>query len=64
MDGKTAIVIAHRLLTIRRADTILVVNDGRIVEKGCHQELLKRGGLYARLYDLQFRHEDLQEVRA
>jgi ATP-binding cassette, subfamily B, bacterial len=54
MEGKTAIVIAHRLSTVRRADRIFVVNEGRIVESGKHQQLLKRGGIYAELYRLQF----------
>ena len=55
MEGKTSIVIAHRLATIRRADIILVVKDGQIVERGRHDELLRMGGLYAELYDIQFR---------
>jgi ATP-binding cassette, subfamily B, bacterial len=55
MEGKTTIVIAHRLSTIRRADVIFVVNEGRIVESGKHQQLLKRGGLYAELHKLQFK---------
>lgn len=55
MEGKTAIVIAHRLSTIRRADVIFVVDEGRIVENGRHQDLLESGGLYAELYELQFR---------
>jgi ATP-binding cassette subfamily C protein len=50
LDGRTAIVIAHRLSTIRDADLICVVDDGRIVEKGTHDELLAGGGLYAELY--------------
>jgi ATP-binding cassette, subfamily B, bacterial len=54
VNGKTALVIAHRLTTVQRADTIMVVNQGRIVEWGKHEELLKYGGLYAKLYDLQF----------
>jgi ATP-binding cassette, subfamily B, bacterial len=54
-EGKTCIVIAHRLSTIRRADLILVVNDGGIAERGKHEELLQLGGLYAELYELQFR---------
>jgi subfamily B ATP-binding cassette protein MsbA len=59
MAGKTSIVIAHRLATIRRADVIFVVKDGRIVEKGVHDELLKSGGLYSELYEIQFAGEDL-----
>ncbi|MCK4413405.1 MAG: ABC transporter ATP-binding protein [Candidatus Eisenbacteria sp.] len=54
---RTSIVIAHRLSTIRRADQILVVHHGRILERGTHAELLAQGGLYARLYRLQFRGE-------
>jgi len=57
MEGKTTIVIAHRLSTIRRADVIFVVNEGVIVEQGKHQELLKAGGLYAKLHKLQFKGE-------
>ena len=55
MTGRTVFVIAHRLSTIRRADMIAVLEDGSIREKGTHEELLERGGLYARLYDMQFR---------
>jgi subfamily B ATP-binding cassette protein MsbA len=58
MEGKTSIVIAHRLSTIRRADPILVVDDGRIVERGTHDELLKSAGLYAKQYELQFRCDE------
>jgi ATP-binding cassette, subfamily B, bacterial len=55
MKGRTALVIAHRLSTILAADVILVVNEGRLVERGTHAELLARGGLYADLYHTQFR---------
>jgi subfamily B ATP-binding cassette protein MsbA len=58
MEGKTSIVIAHRLSTIRRAGLILVVKDGTIAERGKHEELLKSGGLYAQLYELQSRPEE------
>ena len=55
MEGKTSIVIAHRLSTIRRADVIFVVHEGRIAERGSHEELVKASGLYAELCRLQFR---------
>ncbi len=54
LAGRTSIVIAHRLSTVRAADTILVVEDGRIVERGNHKTLLARGGRYAELYETQF----------
>lgn len=53
MEGRTTFIIAHRLATVVRADKILVMNDGRIVESGTHGELLARGGLYRELYDKQ-----------
>ena len=53
-EGRTSFVIAHRLSTIRDADTILVMEDGAIVEKGNHHELIAAGGAYARLYESQF----------
>ncbi|HZH82556.1 MAG TPA: ABC transporter ATP-binding protein [Phototrophicaceae bacterium] len=55
MSGRTVFVIAHRLSTIRRADMIAVLDDGSIRERGTHEELLERGGSYARLYEMQFR---------
>jgi subfamily B ATP-binding cassette protein MsbA len=54
MEGKTSIVIAHRLSTVRRADVILAMDAGHIVESGSHDELLEAGGLYADLYRIQF----------
>jgi ATP-binding cassette subfamily C protein len=54
LEGRTAVVIAHRLSTIRAADAILVVEDGYIVERGTHAELLAAGGRYAELYNTQF----------
>jgi ATP-binding cassette, subfamily B, bacterial len=65
MEGKTSIVIAHRLSTIRRADIIFVVQEGRIVERGRHEELLESSGLYAELHRIQFQKaEDAREVFA
>lgn len=63
MQGRTTFVIAHRLSTIRSADKIVVLEAGRIVQQGTHQELLAAGGLYKELYELQFR-EDVELPRA
>ncbi|WP_035834350.1 ABC transporter ATP-binding protein [Jonesia quinghaiensis] len=54
LRGRTAVVIAHRLSTVRTADSIIVLDEGKIVEQGTHNELLERGGLYAELYNTQF----------
>jgi len=62
LEGRTAIVIAHRLSTIRDADQICVVQAGRIVERGTHEELLARGGLYRTLYERQFVDEPTAEA--
>ena len=58
LEGRTAFVIAHRISTLRRADQIFVVDDGRIIERGTHDELLARGGLYHEIYELQLRPPD------
>src|SRR6202161_395089 len=58
MEGRTVFVIAHRLSTIRRADLILVLEDGTIRERGTHTELLSRGGIYSRLYTMQFQDDE------
>ena len=54
MQGRTSFIVAHRLSTIREADVILVMKDGRIVEQGDHDQLLAAGGFYAKLYNSQF----------
>ena len=54
MQGRTTICIAHRFSTIQKADLIVVLENGRIIEKGTHSELLKRGGMYSKLYEMQF----------
>jgi ATP-binding cassette subfamily B protein len=57
MEGRTSLVVAHRLSTIRAADCILVMRDGHIIERGTHDELLSAGGFYAELYEAQFDHD-------
>jgi ATP-binding cassette, subfamily B, multidrug efflux pump len=59
LRGRTALVIAHRLSTIRSADRILVLRKGRLVEEGNHEELIRQGGLYAKLHELQFSREQV-----
>jgi len=58
MRERTVLVIAHRLATVRDADEIVVLDAGRIIQRGSHEELLRAGGLYRRLYDFQFRNEE------
>jgi subfamily B ATP-binding cassette protein MsbA len=64
MEGRTVFVIAHRLSTVRSADRIVVIQNGEIQEKGTHQDLLDRGGLYQRLYEMQFAEMDAPWVGA
>lgn len=58
--GRTTIIVAHRLSTIKSAEKILVINDGTIIEKGSHDELMTKNGIYAKLYNLQFRNGDIE----
>jgi ATP-binding cassette subfamily B protein len=61
LTGRTSLVIAHRLSTVRDADEILVIDEGRVVERGRHSELLETGGLYSELYLTQFARQDRTE---
>ncbi len=64
MHGRTSLVIAHRLATVQRASTILVIDHGRITERGTHEELLERGGMYEHLYHTQFLNAATDRVKA
>jgi subfamily B ATP-binding cassette protein MsbA len=64
MEGKTSIVIAHRLATVMRAQRIFAIEAGHIVESGTHEELLARGGLYSRLYEIQFKGQEASDLKA
>jgi ATP-binding cassette subfamily B protein len=63
MRGRTSFVVASRVRTIKNADQILVLDAGRIIERGTHEILLARGGAYAKLYDLQLREQEEFEAR-
>jgi ABC-type multidrug transport system fused ATPase/permease subunit len=60
MRQRTSIIVAHRISTVRDADRIFVLDGGRIVERGTHDELVGKGGLYARMYRKQLLEEELQ----
>lgn len=62
MQGRTTVIIAHRLSTVRVAHRIAVLDKGQLVEIGTHDELLAQGGLYARLYEMQFREDETPDV--
>ncbi|MEM2906437.1 MAG: ABC transporter ATP-binding protein [Candidatus Bathyarchaeia archaeon] len=64
LEGRTSFIIAHRLSTVRSADKILVIEDGRIVERGRHEELLAAGGVYKKLYEMQFKPLEEAELQA
>ena len=63
VEGRTSIVIAHRLSTIQRADRILVMHKGRLRESGTHQELLALRGIYWKLYQLQYKDQEVRQAQ-
>ena len=62
MKGRTTIIIAHRLSTVRKVDRIIVLDHGKIIEEGSHDELMAKGGFYATLYDTYFRHQSFEYI--
>jgi ABC-type multidrug transport system fused ATPase/permease subunit len=64
LRGRTSVVIAHRLWTVQNADRIIVLDHGRILQEGTHEQLMLAGGHYAVLYDTYFRHQSLEYVES
>ena len=62
MKGRTSIIISHRISTVKDADQIVVLNEGRIVERGAHDELVELGGIYAELHRKQLLEEELEQL--
>jgi ATP-binding cassette subfamily B protein len=64
VEGRTALIIAHRLSTIQRADKIIVMHKGQVREMGSHQQLLAQRGIYYKLYQLQYKDQEVSVARA
>jgi ABC-type multidrug transport system fused ATPase/permease subunit len=64
LQGRTSIVVAHRLSTIKNADRIIVLREGEIIEEGSHDSLMASGGHYAELYNTYFRHQSLEYIES
>jgi len=62
MRGRTSIIISHRISTVKEADQIVVLNDGRIAERGTHSDLVEMGGIYAELHRKQLLEEELEHL--
>ncbi len=64
VEGRTSLIIAHRLSTVQRADKIIVMHKGQVREMGTHQELLAKRGIYFKLYQLQYKDQEIGTERA
>jgi len=64
VEGRTSLIIAHRLSTIQRADKIIVMHKGKVREMGTHQELLANRGIYYKLYQLQYKDQEIEAVQS